>query len=256
VSVADGELVVERELRAVGEGMARARRTAQQMARLAAAWDLRGIRARLKDAEERLQEAANLLAALREALEEDGERSLAEAAEEYRARFVAEARALDLTLWGEFPEYEVFPVKVVFDLAGGQVHIGKGRVTTLEPRAVARAVRRAVDRLHRSSFNAERFMRALVTYHDLWRNARKIKGYQVRLLDIYRLMSAPMGSGAYTREDFAFAIYRLRRESDLVYDGRRLVFGHAKEASFAVPTGRGDVENLAWLEVLPVEGTE
>jgi hypothetical protein len=252
----DGEIGFERELKTVAEEMARVRRTVQQVARLSASWDLRTLRQRLPEARNRLREAAELLAALGDRLEADGEAALVRAAAAYRDRFLAEAQAQGLKPQGTFPEYEIFPLKVVFDLSGGSVSIGRERLTALEPKAVARALRRASDRLHRSSFNAGRFMRALLAYHELLEAAGRTRGRRSRLIDIYRLMSAPSGTAAYSRQDFAFAIYRLRRESDLVCEGRQLAFGHAREGGFTVPTGRGDVENLAWLEVTPLPAAD
>lgn len=172
----------------------------------------------------------------------------------YAPALEAEFRRAGLEFEGAFPEYEIFPVAVRVGLEAEVVRIGRKAVQTLDPRAVAKAVQAEHRRLHRSSFNAERFLRALTLCYDALSGGEA--GAAVLLLDVYKLLSARTGSAGYTRQEFAFDIYRLRRQSDMVVDGKRVEFVHGKKggARIAVPRAQGGVEEFTALVMTRVFG--
>ncbi|MDA8344172.1 MAG: hypothetical protein M0Z66_01680 [Thermaerobacter sp.] len=240
----------------LGRALAKERRLSQQVMKASERWDLRQLRQRLPELEAAAAEVAasaqnaeRLLADWSAAASSDGVSSYAVALEQA-------VRQSRLPLNGEFPEYEVFPLALRLDLSGEQATIGRRKTSTLEPSALAREVQRLYQALHSSSFNARRFIEALVESHELLKASGKAKGRAVQLSQIYGLLTLRTGSAGYTKQEFAFDIYRLRRESDLVHAGKRLAFQHAKNGGTAVPNAQGGVDMFGTLEVWEVEGSE
>lgn len=229
----------------------RMRRLAGPVVQSAERWELRPLRQRLAD----------LASALKEA-QTSTERAQAELAgftlpvqgpnvEVYARALEQAAREQHLDLTGGFPQYEVFPLTVKVDLQGEQIVIGRKRLATLDPRTLMGRIGRDVKRLLGSSFNTQRFMRDLVTCHGYIRASDPREGRGVPLSKIHELLQ--MGPGTYNRQDFAFDIFRLRRESLLVYGKHRLVFGHGRGAPYAIPSARGNTELFTTLELHPVD---
>lgn len=173
--------------------------------------------------------------------------------EGYAERLESEFRHLNLEFDGQFPEYELFPLTVRVQPEHETVRIGRKTVQTLDPHAVARLVQTEQRRLHRSSFNADRFLRALSLCYDAL--SRGQLGTTVALIEVYRLLSARTGAAGYTRQEFAFDIYRVRRQSELVVDGRKVEFVHGKKgARISVPRSQGGVEEFTGLVMTQVFG--
>jgi hypothetical protein len=161
--------------------------------------------------------------------------------EDYPQALESEFRRAGLEFEGAFPEYEIFPLTVRVNVDGESVRIGRRTVQTLDPRAVARAVQKDHRRLHGSSFNAPRFLDALALCYDALSGGQL--GSPVPLIDVYRLLSARTGATGYTRQEFAFDIYRVRRQSDLIVKGRTVEFSHGKSGTqFPVPRTQGGAE--------------
>lgn len=236
--------------------LARLRRVAQQVDKASGRWDLRQLRQRLPELS---QAAADAAGSAREAdlllsawtTPEAGAAIAAYAAEIERA-----ARQARLPLTGDFPEYEAFPLTIRVDLPGEQVLVGRRRLGTLEPAALVRELQRQFQAVHSSSFNARRFMQSLVRSYDLLIGSGSAKGRGVQLLDIYGVLTLRTGTAGYSRQEFAFDIFRLRRESDLTFEGRRLAFMNARRGGIPVPSAQGKVEMFGTLEVREVEGLD
>jgi hypothetical protein len=87
--VTGGELELEQELKALAAATARTRKSVQQVAGLASACDLRGLRQWLGEAQARLEEAKGTLATVAGRLGALAEQSLSRRAELYWERFLA-----------------------------------------------------------------------------------------------------------------------------------------------------------------------
>gem|GEM_PF-1802844 len=234
--------------------MARFRRLSQQAEKATQRWDLRLLRQRVPEVAQAASEVEAAARAAEAALAGFSAADSTPAAAQYAEEIARAASQLRLPLQGAFPEYEAFPLKVTVDLVGEQATIGRRRTTTLEPLALMREVQARHQALHRSNFNAKRFMRALVEAYDLLKRAGKAKGMDVPLLAIYEMLTLRGGAGEYTRAEFAFDIYRLRRESDMMYDGRRrLSFLNGRTGNFPVPNAKGGVDPLSALSIAEVE---
>ncbi len=234
--------------------VARFRRLSQQVTKAAGRWDLRLLRQRLPEVIQLAEEVTAAARTADSALAAWNAGSTPSAAQVYAADLQRAATQLRLPLQGDFPDYEVFPLKVSLDLPGEQATIGRRRTTTLEPLALMREVQVRHQALHRSSFNANRFMKALTSAHDLQRRAGRAKGMDVSLQAIYEVLTMRTGTGDYTKNEFAFDIYRLRRESDMVFDHKRLSFLNGRSGNFAVPNSKGGTDPLAILRLTEVEG--
>ncbi len=174
--------------------------------------------------------------------------------QEYRDAFEAACGKADVRLEGSFPSYEVFPFDIRFSLVQEQVVINRRVHRTMDPEFLALVIRRELDRLLRSRLNTGQFMAALLRAYDLLVaesvQSRGKPMKQVGIKRIYQVLTLLGGRSAYTEKQFAFDIYRLRETSDLLHNGRHLVFGNVRSQSnaLAVPSRRG-TEYLGYLEV-------
>ena len=186
---------------------------------------------------------------------------------EWNRIFVTECQNLGYQVDGEYPIFRVFPVDVKVDFAHDLVQINNRTVRVLHPKAVAALVNKEVVKLYKERFNINLFMRALVRTYDALLAERQMSGIDkgnknvarsVALRQIHSLMSVRTGITGYSLSQFAFDIYRLRTESNLVFDGRRLVFESTRNAGGAIviPLPGGQKENIGSLEIVEAEGTD
>jgi hypothetical protein len=243
--------------RALVANMVRFRRLSLQVEKATQRWDLRLLRQRMPEVAQAIGEIEAAARATEAALAGFSAAESTAAAAGFAAEIARAASQLRLPLQGDFPEYEAFPLKIAVDLVAEQATIGRRKTTTLEPLALMREVQARHQALHRSNFNAKRFMRSLVEAYDLLKQAGKAKGMDVSLSAVYELLTLRGGTGDYTKEEFAFDIYRLRRESDMVYDShRRLSFLNGRSGNFPVPNAKGGVDPLSMLSIAEVEGSD
>ncbi len=178
----------------------------------------------------------------------------------YGAEFERACAALGVPLEGAYPDYRVFPFEVHLRPREERVLIGRKSWWALRPDAVAKAVKRERDRLMGGSFAADRFGLALTRVFDLLiQEVRARSGpgaQQVALRDVLAVLQLPtFGRASYTKDEFAFDIYRYRQTS-MVVGGRRVTFGDLRNAGagFEVPNARGGRDRLTGLQVADVEG--
>ncbi|MCY0878801.1 MAG: hypothetical protein OWU84_07670 [Firmicutes bacterium] len=177
--------------------------------------------------------------------------------EEWSQRFRRALHSQYPPVEGEFPTFLVFPVEVRVDFARDAVYLNNRSVRTLHPEAVARRVEREIDRLNQERFHGLQFAKALLRAYDLLQaEARDSesgtkRGRAVKLRDVHQVLTLRSGASHYTLHQFAFDIYRLRREGVLRVDGRRLVFGSTRNRGglvIVLPGGQREV--LGSLEVV------
>lgn len=242
-------------LRKTQDGLVRAARNAFKAASV---FDLPALRRHLAAARALIDTYTEQAAAWDESVSGFELGSVAE--EEYARAFEEACLKADVRVEGRFPVYEVFPLEIRISLADEQALINNRVCRTMEPTALAAAIRKELDRLARSRFNEGQFMAALVRAYDLLvAESRATRGRpvrQVRLKQIYKALTMLRGRPQYPERLFAYDIYRLRESSDLTYSGRRLVFGHVRVSSsaIAVPSHAG-MDYLGYLELEEVEGT-
>jgi hypothetical protein len=155
-----------------------------------------------------------------------------------------------------YPVYHVFPFEVRVDLNGMTVLVNNRVTHVLRPDALARLVMRERERVYGARFPAAQFMRALAGAYDLLRAQGGNTG-AVRLRDAYKLLSLREGPSGYPLRQFAFDLYRLRYETDMIYDGRKFVLNPSRSARGAVPVPRpnGAMENLGSYELVEVSSS-
>ncbi len=242
------------QLRSLTTDLKRLRKMAGAVVTAESHWDLKALRQRLPELAKTLDE---LTEGTRQAQASLSGWSLA--ADEttvtaYESALRDAAARADLSLSGEFPSFETFPLSFRIDLAQEQVTIGRRQKrNALRPDAVVAEIQSQVKRLNRSSFNATRFLKALTEAHRLLLKSGKGQGTSVFLLDIYDLLSLRTGAAGYSRQEFIWDIHRLRRDSDLVYEGHRLSFVNSKRRTLEIPNSHGGVEVFSMLEVEELE---
>ena len=171
----------------------------------------------------------------------------------YARAFEAACRSERLPLEGDFPTYTVFPIEVQFHLDEQYVLVQGRTVSILRPSTLASYIRRLRDELYRAKFNAGRFRRALIQAHAILSGDNPTQ--PVPLKEIHRLLSLREGTGVsgYPLSQFAFDIYRVRRDG-LVEGSKRLVFieGRGRGQVISVPAGGNRVDNLTALQIQEV----
>jgi len=157
------------------------------------------------------------------------------------------------TVEGDFPQFLVFPIEIRVDFANDQVLINKKITRKLHPKAVADAVERELNRVYAERFNPQQFMKVLLRAFDLLiaeAGTNNVKTQSVPLTEVYKLLTLRAGSSSYSAVQFAFDIYRFRRQEDRSLNGRRVTFGASKNRSgYIIPRQGRDPEVLGSLEV-------
>jgi len=204
-------------------------------------------------ARERALAARDLFGRFRLAPDEEGQA-------QWERAFLKQCRELKLAVEGEFPTYRIFPIEIKADLGHAQVLVNKRVVRTLHPKAVAAKAAREIDRLNKERFNPNQFMRALLRAYRLLGAEMQVDGRKKEaakkqpLKRIHDILALRTGPGGYSLSQFAFDIYRLRRDSDLVIEGQRLVFDSTRETKDGVEATLPGLRTgaLGALEVVPV----
>jgi hypothetical protein len=249
--------------------VAQASRLAKQLRKGVDLADVHLLRQKVVDAAARASEAAAALEELRAAVEgfavaaatevaattsPDGEGAAA-----YGRDFERACADVGVPLEGAYPDYRVFPFDVRLRLAEERAIIGRKSWWALRPDAVAAACRRERDRLMGGAFAADKFGQALARAYDvliLEVRARSGAGaQQVPLRDVLELLQLPtFGRASYTKDEFAFDLYRYR-QTGMQVGTRRVIFGDLRNAGAGceVPNGRGGRDRLTGLQVTPAE---
>ena len=251
--------VAERARRALTAAR-QAANLARRLQRAAETVDVHDLRQRVQDAAARAAQAAALLAELEPAVR--GQDVLltgpdADAVHrQYAAAFEQACAGLGVPLEGTYPDYRVFPFDVRIRLDDHRALLGRRSIWTLAPEVLARAVKAERDRLFGQGFAADRFGASLATAYDL-RVGQQTGHPPVRLVDILELFQlATFGRNSYSRDEFAFDLYRFR-QTDMRVGQRLLQFCDLRGggAGLLVPTARGTHERLVAMRLLPGEAS-
>ena len=251
----------------VGARAKRASALARQGARLAGRLDqaaglvdLHELRQRVAEAVDRAAEAAAALAELQRGLQQpnllfagapDGAEGVHQ---EYARAFERACADLRIPLEGTYPDYHVFPFEVKIRLEEDRALVGKRSSWVLRPAALAQAVYRERDRLLGASFAADRFGASLARAYDL-RIGDEPGHPPVRLVDILEMLQlGNFGRNNYTRDEFAFDLYRFR-QTEMKTGGRLIVFTDLRRggSGLSVPNSHGGRDRLIAIRVVPLE---
>ena len=259
------------------EVAARAKRAAQlagqasrltgQLKRAGEAGDLHTLRQKVGAAAERSAEASAVAAELARLCE--GFRLVAPqdaeaAAGAYAAAFEQAADAGALPLEGAFPDYRVFPFDVRIRLAEERALIGRRSHWAMRPAALVEACKRERARLHGAAFAADRFGAALVRCYDLLMAEDRTADGTARPREVplqgalTLLQLSNFGRATYTRDEFAFDLYRYRQTPMRVASSagtRAVILDDARHfrGAVEVPNSRGGHDRLGALLVLPAD---
>lgn len=166
-------------------------------------------------------------------------------------QFEQALRAAEVPFSGRYPQYDVFPFYVKVDLAAGTTWINSRTGHVMRPAALAKRVRAEWEKVHKSAFNDQQFLKALFQVYDL---LPKDLTRRASLRRAHEIMTVRTGAAAYPLRQFAFDLYRVRL-TDMTAEGRRLVLNpsHTRAGAVPVPDGQGGVDNLGAFEVVPVD---
>ena len=233
---------------------------ARHCLRSAGALDLHDLRRRAADLASRAAEAAEAASVLHAAVEAfsamPAEPSAAADEEsEWAAAFARACADQGLAVQGVHPDYHLFPFTIRVRLHEERVLFGRRSSYRLRPAALAEDVRRERDRIFGGGFQHERFGRSLVKAYEALAGEGGVAARRtVKLVDVYGLFAlGNFGRGAYTRDQFAFDLYRFRL-NPMVVEPWRIVLTDQRDAggtAFEVPTGRGGTDRLGGLLLEP-----
>lgn len=248
-----------------------AARLAKQLQKAAESADVHLLRQKAGDAADRAVEADAVLRELREAVMGFSFRDPSTATEvaaaseasldaAYASAFERACAATGVPLEGNYPDYRVFPFDVRVRLREERAVIGKKSWWALRPEVLANAVKAERERLLGGTFAADKFGMALAKAYDLLilraREELGIGAQHVALREVLVLFQlGTFGRNNYTRDEFAFDLYRFRQTPMLV-GTRRVSFGDLRDAGAGVlvPNARGSHDKLLGIHVTPAEG--
>jgi hypothetical protein len=150
-----------------------------------------------------------------------------------------ECRQLSVDIKGEYPVYEMFPLKVKIDSDECDVYVDRKKVQCLRPVSFAKYIKASRDRLLKSAFNASSFANELCAAYDTAMTVKNKDKQNARadgdllLKNLYHYL-APMQRSRreYDAQAFAFDLARLYiSEVREIRDGRKLTFGTSKSPS-------------------------
>jgi hypothetical protein len=168
----------------------------------------------------------------------------------FHADFVDACRAQNLPpLEGQFPSYEVFPLRVRILPDRHRAVVGARTVRDLEPAALAALVRKEIDALTRRSFDAARFLKEVSHAYDVCLAIRERtsaarrrgeaaisrEGMPIGARDVYaELAPTRLAQAAYTLSMFAFDLGKLQQSGEHAVDGRHISLGSTREGGRAL----------------------
>lgn len=167
--------------------------------------------------------------------------------EEFHQDFVRACAELDLRLKGDYPEYEVFPLKIRVQPERQAVLVQERVCRGVRARAVAGEVQAQLRKLHASAFNPAQFLTGLARAYDLLaarqaaEKGARAASPDLSLVQVYETLTLlPQNRRHYSKQLFAFDLHRLLKSGQLTTaDGRRLWLGSAHRRVITVMDEEG-----------------
>ncbi len=141
--------------------------------------------------------------------------------EGFDCAFRAAMAAENITLRGDYPNYEVFPFMVRVNSKDGSLLINKKKTRSLRLKALAMEIKREQEHFFKSPFRSDEFLKDLAWAYDdlmekktLKQGGTPLKPQKIPIMDIYKALT-PMRRWRreYTPQLFGFHIYRLQKEA-------------------------------------------
>lgn len=162
--------------------------------------------------------------------------------EEFHRDFTAACGERGLRVQGDYPEYEVFPLKIRVFPERQAVTVQEKTLRGVRASFVADEVYTQLKKLHASAFNAGRFLTGLARAYDLlsarhaFEKGIRVASPDLSLIEVYELLTLlPQHRRQYSRQMFAFDLHRLLKSGQFeAPDGRRLWLGNVRENRRAI----------------------
>lgn len=175
---------------------------------------------------------------------------------EWAFQFERSLQDLEVEFGGRYPAYEVFPFEVRIDLSSASALINNRTVRVMRPNFLAKLIKGERDRLFSARFNGQVFMRGMEQAYELLTKAQGGLPVGVALRRAYEVLTLREGTAQYPLRLFAFDLYRLRYQTDMVYHGRKFILNPSRSprGAIAVPKPGGGVDNLGSYELVEQQG--
>ena len=138
---------------------------------------------------------------------------------------------------GDFPNFEIFPYKVRFDVENQDMYIDRKKFSCARPESFVQRVKQGREKLMNASFNALQFANELANGYDMaLLKLGRTSGADLYLQTIYKFL-VPMSRFRkdYDQQSFAFDLARLYAAEPVeLKDGRKFQFGPSRNNSKAI----------------------
>ena len=156
--------------------------------------------------------------------------------EEFHRGFLDALAAESLAVEAEYPVYEILPFKVRVLPEKEMLTINDRVHRSLRPRVLAGYLKKSIDRLNTSSFDAQRFLQSLALAYDtemakqIVKTKIEVSEQEVLLKDVYNTLTPlPRQKRDYPAQFFAFDLHRVLKSGLMnIPDGRRLWLGNVR----------------------------
>jgi len=161
---------------------------------------------------------------------------------DFADQLISYCERIGVDVKGEFPNYEMFPFKVRFDVENFDMYIDRKKVQCLRPLAFVQDVKAIQDKMLKASFDPSVFAGEIANAYDLAllkQNRGKTPASSsgdVYLKSLYNFLT-PMRRFRrdYDQQSFAFDLARLySSDINTIDDGRKFQFGPSRNISKCV----------------------
>ncbi len=147
-------------------------------------------------------------------------------------QMLEECAAQQVDVQGEFPVFEMFPLKVRIDADNQELVVNRKKMQCMRPKSLVEAVKKDQEKLFKGNFNAASFAAELAKAYDMAIVQKKKRpGSELYLMDLYNYL-VPMARSRkeYDKQAYAFDLSRLwMSDNEELRDGRRYQFGPSRE---------------------------
>lgn len=242
------------DLRKIAHDIELLGRKHQAIEKAANSLDLQSLERNLQVLAQALENAKSSICTALDILRETEIDDASNTASTYAHSLEQECQRLGLYLQNHFPEYDLPPLseKIKIDLKNKCANVGTYKITSLDPKALAKEIHRIYKRTW-ADFDPERFANALIIVYDAITSGKS--GEPVPLRKIHTVLAARSGisgNDGYSLKQFAVDISHFRR-TELSHNSRRFRFSppSSRGAANAIPVYNaiGKIENLSTIVI-------
>ncbi len=208
-------------------------------------WEINNFESLIKDANLEIKDFNNLWRGTESILKTAYENKIKLLkSDQYKIDLEDSLKKLNMPFIGEFPEYDIVPLKLVINLNLLEAKLFYGRksdkTNALNPKILSQWVFKKYKDLTGKKFDALSFMKELKEAYSIvnqltYREKNVIWGKAVSLNDIYNKLTLRKASKQdYPKQLYLYELGRLKENSNMTFENYRFEFGFEKNPSKAL----------------------